>query len=160
MQYHLAQINIARFRLPMADPANAVFVGNLDRVNAIAEAQPDFVWRLKGDGNNALDIQAFDDPNMVINMSVWTDLDALAAFVYRNMDHREIMRRRREWFERIENYMALWWIPAGHIPSAAEGKARLDLLARRGPTPEAFVFPQPFPPPDAEPVAPVLDRCA
>ncbi|MGB0217713.1 MAG: DUF3291 domain-containing protein [Sinimarinibacterium flocculans] len=160
MQHHLAQINIARFRLPMADPANAEFVGNLDRVNAIAEAQPGFVWRLKGDGNNALDIQAFDDPNMAINMSVWTDLDALAAFVYRNMDHREIMGRRREWFERIESYMALWWIPAGHIPSAAEGKARLDLLARLGPTPEAFVFRQPFAPPGAESVAPVLDRCA
>ena len=160
MQYHLAQINIAKFRLPMADPANAEFVGNLDRVNAIAEAQPGFVWRLKGEGNNALDIQAFDDPNMAINMSVWTDLDALAAFVYRNMDHREIMRRRREWFERIEIYMALWWIPAGHIPSAAEGKARLDLLARLGPTPEAFVFRQPFPPPGAETVAPILDRCA
>ncbi|WP_370308847.1 DUF3291 domain-containing protein [Sinimarinibacterium flocculans] len=160
MQHHLAQINIARFRLPMADPANAEFVGNLDRVNAIAETQPGFVWRLKGDGNNALDIQAFDDPNMAINMSVWTDLDALAAFVYRNMDHREIMRRRREWFERIEIYMALWWIPAGHIPSAAEGKARLDLLARLGPTPEAFVFRQPFPPPGAETVAPILDRCA
>lgn len=70
------------------------------------------------------------------------------------------MRRRREWFERIESYMALWWIPAGHIPTPAEGKARLDLLARLGPTPEAFAFRQPFPPPGAEPVAPVLDRCA
>lgn len=157
---HLAQVNIAKFRVPVADPVNAEFIAALDRVNAVAEAQPGFVWRLKGDGNHALDVKLFDDPDMVINMSVWTDLDALAAFVYRNEDHRAIMRRRREWFDHIETYMALWWVPAGHAPTPAEGKGRLDHLARHGPTPAAFVFRHPFAAPGLDAVAPSLDRCA
>ena len=160
MSHHLAQINIARFRLPTNDPANAEFIAHLDRVNAIAEAQSGFVWRLKGDGNNALDIRTFEDPDVALNMSVWTDLESLAAFVYRNADHREIMRRRREWFDHMQIYMALWWIPIGHVPTPEEGKARLDLLARLGPTPDAFVFRKPYPPPGADAILPIVDRCA
>lgn len=159
MTYHLAQINIGRFRLPVEHPANADFVANLDRINALAEEQRGFVWRLKGEGNNATDLKPYDDPNMAINMSVWTDMDALAAFVYRT-SHREIMRRRREWFEHMDVYMALWWVPAGHTPTIEEGKAKVELIARLGPTRDAFTFKQPFPAPDAAPIAPVLDECA
>ncbi len=159
MAYHLAQINIAKFLIPVEDPANADFVANLDRVNALAEGQPGFVWRLVGEGNDATDLKPFDDPNLAINMSVWTDIDSLVAFVYRDEGHREIMRRRREWFDRMEFYMALWWIPAGHVPTVQEGKERLDLLARIGPTAEAFLFKQPFPAPGATPVAPIPVEC-
>jgi hypothetical protein len=158
--YHLAQINIAKFRLPIEDPVNADFIANLDRVNALAEAQPGFVWRLTGEGNSALDLKAYEDPNIAVNMSVWTGLDALANFVYRNPGHLEIMRRRREWFEKVDVSLALWWIPAGHVPTTAEGKSRLDILARLGPTSEAFPFKRPFPAPGAVPISPVLDECA
>lgn len=145
--FHLAQINIARFRAPMADPVNAPFIAALDAVNAIAEAQPGFIWRLVGAGNNALDLRPFDDPDMAVNMSLWTDLEALSAFVYSNTAHREFLLRRREWFDRIDTHMALWWSPAGIIPPVDEGKARLERLARQGPGPDAFSFKQPFAPP-------------
>ena len=160
MKYHLAQVNIGRFRRPVEDPANADFVSALDHVNALAEASTGFVWRLTGEGNNATDLKAFDDPNMAINMSVWESLEALAAFVYRNLDHRGVMRRRREWFEEIPVYMALWWVPAGTTPGIAEAKARLALLETLGPTSEAFTFKQPFAAPSGDDVAPVLDACA
>jgi hypothetical protein len=160
MTYHLAQINIARFRLPVEHPANAEFIANLDRVNALAEAQPGFVWRLIGEGNNALDVKAFDDPNIAVNMSVWTGLEALAGFVYRNPGHIEIMRRRREWFDKMEVSFALWWIPVGHVPTVAEGKERLDTLARLGSTAAAFQFRRPFPAPDTASISPILDECA
>jgi hypothetical protein len=160
MDWQLAQVNIARFRQPADDPANADFMAALDRVNALAEASPGFVWRLTGDGNNAVDLQPFDDPNIAINMSVWESVDALAAFVYRNMDHRGVMRRRREWFEEMPVYMALWWVPAGVMPTVAEAKERLALLEARGPTAAAFTFRQPFPAPSGDAVAPVLDECA
>jgi hypothetical protein len=160
MEYVLAEINIATFRAPLTDPVNADFVANLDRVNALAELAPGFVWRLVGAGNDALDIRAFDNPNIAINMSVWKDLDSLADFVYRNPAHREIMRRRREWFDRMEIHVALWWVPAGRRPSIAEGKARLEALHRVGPSNEAFLFNKPFPAPDATPIAPRLDQCA
>jgi len=160
MQYQLAEINIATFRVPMADPVNADFIANLDRVNALAEGAPGFVWRLVGEGNNALDIQAFDNPNTAVNMSVWTDLDALAKFVYRSEGHREIMRRRKEWFDRMEIHMALWWVVKGHRPTLAEGKERLETLSRVGPSAQAFLFNKPFPAPDAVPVPPRLDQLA
>jgi hypothetical protein len=160
MQYHLAEINIAKFRLPMEHPVNIDFVQSLDRVNAIAESQPGFAWRLVGSGNSAVDIQAYEDPNMIVNMSVWTDMESLANFAYRNADHREIMRRRREWFDKIDFHLALWWIPVGHTPTIAEGKSRLKLLAERGPTPQAFLFNRPFPAPNTSSISPILDECA
>jgi hypothetical protein len=158
--FHLAQINIGRLRAPVDDPMIADFVANLDRINALAEGQPGFVWRLTGDGNDATDIQPDpDDPLLAINVSVWTDLDALAAFVYRTA-HREVMRRRREWFQAMETYMALWWVPVGHAPTPAEAMARLATLQRLGPTAAAFTFKAPFPAPDGQSAAPVLDECA
>lgn len=147
MQYQLAQINIATFRMPISDPVNASFIAELDRVNALAESAPGFIWRLVGEGNNALDLRAFDNPNIAINMSVWQDVDALANFVYRNEAHRAIMRRRREWFNRMDFHLALWWVEAGHRPTIAEGKARLEMLAQVGPSTDAFLFSRPFSPP-------------
>jgi len=158
--YHLAQINVGRLLAPVDDPRIADFVANLDSINALADGTPGFVWRLVGEGNNATDIQPRpDDPLFAINMSVWTGLDALAGFVYRSA-HRDIMRRRREWFEAMETYMVLWWVPAGHIPTPDEGLQRLAVLERLGPTDQAFTFRHPLPAPGATPVAPVLDKCA
>ena len=160
-KYHLAQINVARFRAPQEDPVNADFVNALDRVNAIAETQPGFIWRLVGDGNDALDIRPFeDDPQMAVNMSVWRDINALAAFTYRNPEHLAIMRRRREWFEKMEVYLALWWVPAGTMPTVADGLERVDRLRERGPTVDAFTFRSPFASPDGVVPKPVLDECA
>ena len=160
MKYHIAQVNIAKFRLPIDNPVNADFVNNLDRVNAIAESQPGFVWRFTGSGNDALDIHAFNDPNIAINMSVWTDIQSLVNFVYRNKDHKEIMRRRKEWFDKIDFYMVLWWIEQDRRPTIEEAKIRLELLSHSGPTYSAFTFKKPFPAPGGEPVNPFQEKCA
>ena len=152
-RYQLAQINIGRLRAPVSDPMIAEFVANLDRINAIADAAPGFVWRLTGEGNDATDIRPdASDPLIALNMSVWESPQALGAFVYRS-DHQPVMRRRAEWFEKLELYMALWWVPAGHIPSVEEGMGKIEILRRLGPTAQAFTFRDIFPPP-------VLDECA
>jgi heme-degrading monooxygenase HmoA len=159
--YHLAQINVGRFLYERGDPANADFMNALDPVNAHAEAAPGFLWRLIGDGNDATDLVPDEsDPQLLVNMSVWRDVDALASFVYRQSDHLAFMRRRKEWFEKIEVFMALWWVPAGHIPTVAEGMARIAMLKERGPSADAFTFRQPFAAPDGTPAHPVLDECA
>ncbi len=145
--YHLAQFNIARFRVPADDPVNADFVDNLDRVNTVADQQPGFVWRLVGEGNSAIDIQAFDDPLIATNLSVWQDVESLENFVFRNDAHRSFLRRRSEWFDKMEFYVVLWWVPAGHEPSLAEAKEKLELLEVQGPGPGAFTFRNRFPPP-------------
>ena len=160
MKYQLAQLNIAKFKLPQEDPANADFVANLDRVNELAEQQLGFVWRFTGEGNNAMDVDAFDDRNIAVNMSLWEDLESLAAFVYRNEAHLQIMRRRKEWFEKLDFYLVLWWVEAGQRPGIEEAKARLQLLTDNGPSMDAFTFRQPYPAPGAGPVDPILDECA
>lgn len=148
--FELAQINIARFVLPKEHPSNLPFMDALDAVNAEAEASPGFLWRLVGDGNNATDVEAVPgDPRLIVNMSVWKDMASLGAFAYRNSSHVAVFRRKHEWFEPLAVSLALWWVPAGHRPDAAEGMARIDKLARLGPTPEAFTFKTPF---DAPPL--------
>jgi hypothetical protein len=147
--YHLAQINIGELKAPLDSPELEPFVDNLDAVNALAEASPGFVWRLKGEGNDATSLRPFGE-NVIANMSVWKDVDSLRAFTYANRDHVAIMKRRREFFARMgKAYMVLWWIPAGHVPTVAEAGDRLELLRRNGPTPEAFTFGEAFSAPDS-----------
>jgi len=146
--YELAQLNIGVIRGPMDSPVMAEFAANLDRLNALAERSPGFVWRLQTDAGNATAIRPFDNENTLMNMSVWRDVESLIGYVYQSA-HVEIMRRRREWFERMsEAYMVLWWVPKGHRPSTAEAIGRLELLRARGPTRDAFTFRQPFSAPD------------
>jgi hypothetical protein len=138
--HHIAQLNIARAKAPLDHPLLADFVAQLDDVNALAEARPGFVWRLKSDSGNATDIRAYDDPLMIVNMSVWESIEALFDFAYRT-SHTKVMNRRKEWFESLPGpHMVLWWIPAGTIPTVEEAKWRLDHLAAHGPTAAAFVF--------------------
>lgn len=125
----------------------AEFANNLDRINALAEASPGFVWRLQTEAGNATAIRPFEDENLLVNMSVWRDVESLKAYVY-DSAHVGFMRRRREWFELMkEAYLVQWWVPKGHRPDIAEAIARLELLKAKGPRPEAFTFAQPFPPP-------------
>jgi hypothetical protein len=146
--HELAQLNIARMRAPLESPEMADFVANLERINALADGSPGFVWRLQTDDGDATAMRPMGE-DMLVNMSVWRDLDALTRFVYRSA-HAEILRRRKEWFERMpEAFMVLWWVPAGHRPDAVEARLKLDLLRANGPTPDAFTFRHPFPAPDA-----------
>jgi heme-degrading monooxygenase HmoA len=144
--FQLAQVNIGRSRGEMTDPVMAEFVARLPEINSLADQSPGFVWRLQTEDGDATAVRPYEDPGILINLSVWSDLAALRAFVYRST-HAAVMRRRREWFERFERvYVALWWVPAGHRPSVVEAVERLAHLERHGPTPFAFSFAQPFGP--------------
>jgi hypothetical protein len=147
--WHLAQINVGRMLGLRGDPVVQGFFDALDQVNALADASPGFVWRLIGEeGANATDIQPTADPLLLMNMSVWQDAESLFDFVYRTA-HTPVMAKRRHWFERFDGaFMALWWIPAGTIPTINDGLSRLWHLDRFGPTPHAFTFKLRFPPPD------------
>jgi len=148
-KYHLAQINIGELKAPLDSPELKDFVDNLDRINALAEESPGFEWRLKGDGNDATSLRPLGE-NIIINMSVWRDVESLKDYVYRSA-HVEIMKRKREWFTRMANaYLVLWWVPAGHHPTVAEAGERLQLLREQGASPRAFTFAKAFAAPDAE----------
>ena len=146
-QWHLAQINVGRLAAPPGDPQVQGFFDALDRINALADASPGFVWRLQGDGGNATDIQVTPDPLFILNMSVWTDADSLFDFVYRSA-HTPVMARRRDYFGRYDGaYQALWWVPAGSIPTINDGLSRLWYLDGFGPSAHAFTFKARYPAP-------------
>ncbi|MEH0527202.1 DUF3291 domain-containing protein [Streptomyces stelliscabiei] len=143
--YELAQVNIARLKAPLDSPRLKDFVDGLDPVNAVADSSAGFVWRLQSDSGNATDVPVLGDEWLIINMSVWRDTDALTAFMYQGQ-HRELLARRREFFEQVAEAMAtLWWVPAGHRPTVAEAEERLLHLRAHGPTPYAFTLRTSFP---------------
>ncbi len=135
---HLAQLNIGRFRYSTDDPRMADFMNNLALVNGLSDRSPGFVWRLQDDGGNATAFRPFPDPQMAVNLSVWENVEALERFVYQTV-HKRFYGRREEWFDAMEgSHFVMWWVPAGHLPTVAEAKERLEHLAAHGPSDHAF----------------------
>jgi hypothetical protein len=145
--HNLAQINIARLLAPIDDPRIADFVAQLPAINALAESSPGFVWRLKSDADNALDVAFDDDPLVIVNMSVWESVEALRGFAYRSQ-HVSVFRDRSRWFEKMPlASTCMWWIRVGELPTVADAKAKLEAFRRSGSTPDAFSFAEPYPAP-------------
>ncbi|MFI8581227.1 DUF3291 domain-containing protein [Ectopseudomonas khazarica] len=137
--HHLAQLNIAAMKAPLESVEMADFVANLERINTLAEAAPGFVWRLQDEAGDATAIRPFGD-EVLVNMSVWQDVQSLSDYVYKSA-HTEMLKRRREWFGRIEQaHQVLWWVPSGHRPDVAEAAERLAHLREHGATAHAFTF--------------------
>jgi len=133
---HLAELNIGKFKYPTTDPRMAEFMDNLDKVNAIAERSPGFVWRLKGDNNNATDFRVGDD--MAVNLSVWKDAASLENYVFKTV-HVQFYKKREAWFELMEKpHMVFWWVPEGTRPTLDEAYARLQEYEKFGATERAF----------------------
>lgn len=159
--YQLAEVNIGRILAPLDDPQMAGFVEKLDEINALADNSPGFVWRLQAEGGNATDLRPYEDERIIVNLSVWTSLETFVAYAYKSA-HREIMKQRRQWFEKFDGpYMALWWVPQGHIPTVEEAKEHLEYLRTHGESEFAFSLKKPFPPASTEEreIQPILEEC-
>jgi Domain of unknown function (DUF3291) len=155
--WHLAQLNVGRLLAPLESNTLAGFVSALEPINALADGHPGFVWRLQTDAGDATSIRPTEDDLFLINMSVWSSLETLRAFVYTTA-HVQVLRQRRAWFEQLAtSHMVLWWVPAGHIPTIDEALRRLDRLRQDGPTPAAFTFRTPFEPQASDPGDPLVD---
>ena len=148
-RFHLAQVNVGRFRAPIESPIMEGFRSQLDPINALADQSQGFVWRLQTEDGNATAIRPYaDDDLMAINLSVWESLESLRLFVYKS-HHVQTLRDRHQWFEPIDGpILALWWVPAGTIPTVEDARQRLQHLEAHGPTSHAFTFRTPFPAPD------------
>lgn len=135
----LAQLNLAKMVAPLDSPEMAGFVSRLANVNARAEAAPGFIWRLKDDGDGATSIRIFEDNFLIVNMSVWSGPEALNDFVYKQSDHAEALKKRREWFESpSESMVACWSVVNGHQPTLDEARQKLELLRTIGSTADSF----------------------
>jgi len=148
--YELAEVNIARLLAPLDSAQLADFVAGLEPINALGDAAPGFVWRLQDNDGDATSFRPFDDDWILVNLTVWTSAEPLRAFVYSD-EHRAYLRRRREWFERLDEAVtALWWVPAGHRPTVAEARARLEHLRKHDTTEYAFRLSDTVAPPASE----------
>ncbi|MCB4809089.1 DUF3291 domain-containing protein [Tamlana sp. 62-3] len=142
-QFYLAQVNIAKRLAPMDHPIMQDFVNNVDRINAIADKSNGFIWRLQDEDKDEV-AQVFQDDSVIVNISVWENLEALFKYTYKS-GHVEIFKRKKEWFSKIKiDHMAFWYIPKGHIPSLKEAKHKLDYLNQNGCSPYAFTFKDKF----------------
>ncbi|MDX2007905.1 MAG: DUF3291 domain-containing protein [Meiothermus sp.] len=148
MAHHLAQINLARLAFPLDDPRMEEFVRALEPINQIAELTPGFVWRLKSDdGRSATYAAHAFDPDIIVNYTVWASRESLRHFTYQS-GHSAYFRRRLEWFVPLGRpTLAMWWVPAGTVPSLEEAKGRYDYLVEHGPSERAFTLKEDFPPP-------------
>lgn len=147
MTYHLAEINVAKAKAEMDDPIMHGFVSRLDEINALAESSPGFVWRLKDESGDATELRYFDDPLIIVNMSVWEDVASLKHYTY-NTVHVEVFKQRKQWFELFgKPHFVMWWVPAGHMPTPQEAQAKLESIHTNGPSAAAFNFSKIFDPP-------------
>jgi hypothetical protein len=145
--WHLAQVNIGKMiGTNIDDPLMKDFVSQLDEVNDVAEKSEGFVWRLKTENNNATGIKAFEDDTILVNMSVWESIEDLERFVYSG-HHLNVLKRRKEWFSRMKIYMALWYLPAGVVPTLEDAKKRLEAIEKNSASSFAFDFKKRFPAP-------------
>lgn len=147
-QHHLAEFNIARLTHPLDDVESAEFVAALDPINALAEATPGFIWRLKdeeGQSSSYVTMPEIDNPLVIVNFSVWADLESLQHFVNKS-GHGSYLRRRRDWFEPSDGPATVcWWIPANTIPDLSDAYRRLIHLAENGPSETGWPLNKPIP---------------
>jgi hypothetical protein len=154
VSFHLAQANIARMRGGFSDGVMSGLSTRIEEMNALAEQSPGFVWRLKGADANSESLCVFadyfvpfDPERLFYNMSVWESIEALKDYAFKTQ-HAEMLKDKGSWIEHFERpHLALWWIPAGHVPTIAESAERLRSLDERGPTEFAFTFHATFPKP-------------
>lgn len=142
---YIAQFNIAEALDTQESETMADFFANVDRINAVADESKGFVWRFDDDEREDLfSEEAYESKFILVNMSVWADRDSLFDYVYRSM-HIEVFKRKKEWFKKMPKmHFVLWYIEEDHIPTLAEGKARLEYLQEHGESEYAFSFKSKF----------------
>lgn len=149
--YHLAQINIARAKAPLDSPVMHGFTSRIDAVNALAESRDGFIWRLQTEAGDATSLRVFPDPHIIVNLSVWRDVESLKAFVFSG-EHLQLLQNKKVWFDKLATpSLALWWVPAGHQPSLEEAQQALQDIAEFGSSPRAFSIAQSMPQPQLNP---------
>ncbi len=134
----LAQFNIGRILYDLDDPRVADFVNGIDEVNAAAERSPGFVWKYETEFGGAVEVDVDNDPQTLVNITVWDSLENLHQFVWKTL-HRGFVARKAEWFKGLDQaHLAMWWVPDGHRPTLSEAQEKLDHLREHGDTDAAF----------------------
>ena len=143
---HLAEFNIGTLKYDWDDPRVADFLNNLDRVYALAERSPGYVWHLPPEAMEAAQLdpdgRLGGNPRTASTLSVWQDAASLEHFAF-NTVHKQFYDRKQEWYDPAEQAwgglrLVMWWVPDGHRPTIAEAADRLMHLMDHGDTDYAF----------------------
>ncbi len=143
--HQLVQLHVGLPLSPLTGPALTEFVAELEQVNALADDAPGFVWRLRSADGTASMIRPFGRDRMILNLSVWTSVEAFAGFVFEGNGRPQVIRRRQNWFRTVRlAEQLLWWTPPGERPTAADAEHRFTHLMENGPSPSAFTLRERF----------------
>ena len=117
------------------------FFDAVDRINALAERSPGFVWRLRDEtADPAWTAFQRSEPLMTATLSVWDSAEALHAFAHRTI-HKRFFARRAEWFEPLDGpHLVLWPVAPGTRPDMAEALDRLARIGAEAEGPAAFAW--------------------
>ena len=134
----IAELNISTWKIAPDSAEARPFVDNVQRINALAERMPGFMWRLTDEGRDADGNSVIGGPDTLVTLSVWRTADDLERFVWKTA-HRIIYERKAEWFKVLKSHhLVLWWVGDDETPSLADAKERLDHLDKHGDTDFAF----------------------
>jgi hypothetical protein len=158
VNYHLAHANIAWMHGTIDEPVMEGLARRIDEINRLAEESKGFIWRVPDSETSfaqlevfRADFPGFDPARFFYNMSVWESLEDLREYTLYSA-HAEMLYERRQWLDSIAGAnVALWWIPAGQLPTVVESAERLGHVRRFGPTPYAFILRKSFPPGESLP---------
>ncbi len=135
---HIAHASIGIAKYPLDDPRNAEVVNSLEKLYSDAETTDGFVWRKQDEEIFGVLAALGQAPNVLLSLSVWTDVDALRRYTFSGL-HKEFMDRSSEWFETMEKpTLVLWPVAAGEHPKVAEALERLEHLKQHGPSAHAY----------------------
>ncbi len=140
---HLCEFKIGVLKYDWDDPHVADFQNNLDRVYAVAERSPGYVWHMPPDAMEEaqLDPQGIlgANPRTASTLSVWETPEALYAFTFETV-HKQFFDRRGEWYdpEVQPTRFVMWWVEEGQRPTVEQAAERLETLTRHGDTEAAF----------------------
>jgi Domain of unknown function (DUF3291) len=154
MQYHLAQVNIARLRGSAGESVMLGMFARLEEMNSVAEKSAGFIWRFRASDATPDASRVFKDlfvpfepERLFYNMSIWESPEYLRQYVFKTA-HAETLLDKSHWIAELDRpHLALWWVPVDHRPTVAESAERLRVVHEKGPTPFAFTFKNCFPKP-------------
>ncbi len=135
---HLAQFNIGRMTYDLDDPRMADFIRGIDMLNRIADQSDGFIWKYETGVGGVVEGAVDGDPRMLVNLTVWENLETLQHFVWNTL-HKHFLKRKADWFNALDRAnFVMWWIPIGHRPTLDEAQDKLALLRAEGPSEKAF----------------------
>ncbi len=138
----LCQYNVALLRHAFHAPEMATFRDRLGELHEQAREEFDYVGRYEGEHSAEGYIMPHPNwPRLMGNLTAWRSLAALRRYVFESPGHREMMQRKREWFDKMpEDLRPYNVLYVSDRIDLEEAKARLDMVQRLGPTALAFTW--------------------